>query len=149
MLVVLCSRPQHCGAADVDHLHGLLLAHTAPPGDLPEGVEVDADELERPDAQLVECVCVLGVVGAREDGRVHVRVEGLHAAAEQLADAGQLLDQRHAELVLLDVRRRAAARDQLHAELGEPAREGVEPRLVVDGEQRAFDHSVSSRRTCG
>ena len=64
---------------------------------------------------------------------------------EQLADAGQLLDERHAELVLLDVRGRAAARDQLHAELGEPAREGVEPGLVVDGEQRALDHSLSSR----
>ena len=92
---------------------------------------------------------VLGAVAAREDGRVHVRVEGLHAAAQQLADAGQLLDERHAELVLLDVRRGAAACDQLHAELGQPAREGVEPRLVVDGEQRPLDHSVSSRSTCG
>ena len=149
VLVVLRGRPQHRRAADVDHLHSLLLAHAPAPGDLRERVEVHAHELERPDAELVERMRILLVVAAREDGRVHLRVERLHAPAEQLADAGQLLDERHAELVLLDEGRRAAARDQLHAELGEAARERVEPGLVVHGEERALDHSMSSRSTSG
>ena len=41
---------------------------------------------------------------------------------------------------LLEHGRRAAARDELDAELGEAAREGVEPGLVVDGDERAADH---------
>ena len=41
------------------------------------------------------------------------------------------------EPVLLEVRGRAAARDELEAELVEAARELVEAGLVVDGDQRA------------
>ena len=147
--VVLRRRPQHRRAADVDHLDGVLLAHAPPPGDLRERIEVHAHELERPDAELVERERVLCAVGPREDRRVHLRVQRLHAPAEQLAGAGQLLDERHAELVLLDEGRRASARDELHAELREAARERVEAGLVVDGEERALDHSVSSRSTSG
>ncbi len=52
--VVLRRRPQHRGAADVDHLDGVVLAHAPAPGDLRERIEVHAHELERPDAELVE-----------------------------------------------------------------------------------------------
>ena len=100
--VVLRRRPQHRRAADVDHLDGVLLAHAPAPGDLRERIEVHAHELERPDAELVERERVLLAVGPREDRRVHLRVQRLHAPAEELAGPGQLLDERHAELVLLD-----------------------------------------------
>ena len=80
---------------------------------------------------------------------MNLGMEGLHAAAEQLADARQLLHERHSELVLFDVRGRAAARHELDAEVCEASRKGVETCLVVDREQRAPDHCVSSRRTRG
>ncbi len=147
--VVLRSRPQHRGAADVDHLDGVVLAHAPAPGDLCERIEVHAHELERPDAELVERERVLLAVGPREDRRVHVGVQRLHAPAEELAGPRQLLDERHAELVLLDEGRRASARDELDAELREAARERVEAGLVVDGEERALDHFDSSLSTCG
>ena len=138
--VVLRGRPQHRRAADVDHLDGVLLAHAPPPGDLRERIEVHAHELERPDAELVERERVLFAVGPREDRCVHVRVQRLHAPAEELAGPRQLLDERHAELVLLDEGRRASARDELDAEIREAARERVEAGLVVHGEERALDH---------
>ena len=49
---------------------------------------------------------------------------------------GHLLDARHREALLLEERRRAARRDELEAEVGEPARELVEPGLVPDRDQR-------------
>ena len=74
---------------------------------------------------------------------MHLRVQRLHAPAEQLAGSGQLLDERHAELVLLDEGGRASARDELDAEVREAARERVEAGLVVHGEERALDHSIA------
>ena len=72
------------------------------------------------------------------------RVERLHAAAEHLRELGHALDARHLEAELLEVRGRAAARDELAAELGEPPRELVEPRLVVDRDQRAHSSLTTS-----
>ena len=82
---------------------------------------------------------------SREDARVDARVERLHAPAEQLREARDVLDRRHREPCLRERGRRAPARHELEAELGEPARERREARLVVDGDQRAH----SSRTTFG
>ena len=76
-------------------------------------------------------------VAARQDAAVHGGMECDDAMAEQLAEPGQALDARHSDAVLLEVRRRASARDDLPALLGEPARELGHPVLVVDRDQRA------------
>ena len=126
--VVLRRRAQHRRSADVDHL------------DLPlalERVEVHADDVERLDLVLVERGQVVARVAPREDARVDARVEGLHAPAEQLGHLRQLLDVRDLEAELLEVRRRAAARDQLEPEPGQAACELVEAGLVPDGDQGA------------
>ena len=52
---------------------------------------------------------------------------------------------RHVDAVLLEVRGRAAARDELEAELVEAARELVEAGLVVDGDQRAHSSLTDAR----
>src|SRR5204863_6786067 len=44
---VLRGAAQHRRPADVDHLDRLLLGHTPLRGDVREGVEVDADQVER------------------------------------------------------------------------------------------------------
>jgi hypothetical protein len=85
---------------------------------------------------LVERREVVVAVTAREDRRVDAWVQGLDAAAEQLPDAGQLVDVLDVEAdVALEKRGRAAARDELEAELGQPAREVLQAGLVVDGDQ--------------
>ena len=76
------------------------------------------------------------------------RVERLDPAAEHLGHLGQRLDARDLEARVLERRRGAAARDELDAELREPAREVLEPVLAVDGEQRAHQ-AISSRTTSG
>ena len=69
-------------------------------------------------------------------------VQRLHAAAEQLGELRDVLHARHGEPRLLERGRRPSARDELAAELREPARERHEARLVVDGDQRAHQHLV-------
>ncbi len=140
---------QHRGAADVDHLDRVLLADRAPGGDLLERIEVDADEVEGLDPVVVERGVVVGPVAAGEDGSVDVRVQRLDPAAEQLWHLGQLLDRRHRDPDLLQEGGRAAAGDELDVELRQPAGERLEALLVVHREQRASDHWINPRTTCG
>jgi hypothetical protein len=85
---------------------------------------------------LVERREVLVAVTAREDRCVDERMQGLDAAAEQLRDAGQLVDVLDVEAdVALEKLGCAAARDELEAELGQPARELLQAGLVVDRDQ--------------
>ncbi len=144
---VLGRAAQHRGPADVDHLDGLLFGRPEGRRDVAERVEVDADEVERVDPVLDQRGHVLLVVAAREDAGVDARVERLDPAAEHLGRLGQGLDAAHLQAQLLEERRGAAARDQLHAELVEPARERLEPVLVVDRDQRARDHEATSSET--
>ena len=144
---VLGRAAQHRGPADVDHLDGLLLGRAEGRGDVGERVEVDADEVERLDPVLGERRQVLLVVAAGEDPGVDARVERLDAPAEHLRRLGQRLDVAHLQAELLEEGRRAAARDQLDAELVEAERERVEAGLVVDGDQRALDHEATSSPT--
>ena len=113
--------------------------------DRAEGIEVDADEVERLDLLLVERLEVVGAVAPGEDPAVDARVQRLHAAAEHLRRLRDVLDARDPEPLLLEERSGATARDELEAELVQPARELVEAGLVVDGDQRAH----SSLTTCG
>ena len=66
---VLRRAAQHRRAADVDHLDRLRLGDALLRRDLLEGIEVDADEVERLDAVLLERRDVVVAVAAREDRR--------------------------------------------------------------------------------
>ena len=109
-----------------------------------EGIEVDADEIERGDAVLGERGDVLVVVAAARGCRRGCGDAGLHAAAQHLGEVGERLDVLDRETEPFEVRRRAAARDELPAELVEAPREDVEPCLVVGRDQRA--HSSPTTR---
>src|SRR5919109_170432 len=142
---VLRRPPEHRRAADVDHLHGFVLANAVLRRHLREGVEVHTHEVEGLDLLLIERGEIVGAVAAGEDRRVDARVEGLDAAAEELGHLGELVDARRPEPELLEIRRGAAARDELGAERLEPACELLQIGLVVDRDQRAH----SSRTTSG
>ena len=123
--------------ADVDHLDEPGLAQLGPVDGELERVEVHAHEVERLDAVLRERGAILRDVAPGEDPRVDPWVQRLHPPGEQLRELRDLLHAGHGEPRLLERGRRAAARDELAAELGEPTRERHEARLVVDGDQRA------------
>ena len=114
------------------------------------GIEVDDQQLERLDAQLRDRAGVLGVVLVGEQPGVHVGVEGLHPPAEDLREAGDLVDRGHRHAEVADPGGGRAGGDDLDAGLVQPLRELVEPRLVVDADERAADgdpgHRVSSAR---
>src|SRR5262249_30618141 len=127
MREVLGGAAQHRRAADVDHLDGLLLADAVAAGDLTEGIKVHADEIEWCDLLRLECGNVVRTVAPREDRSVDARVQSLDAPTEHLCDAGQLFDAVDVEPnLLLEEVGRAAACDELPAELGETARKSLQ-----------------------
>ena len=67
------------------------------------------------------------------------RVERFQAPAEDLGEAGRLFDERDRDPGLLQLRRRAAGRDEPDAGLHERAPELGDPGLVVDGNEGAAD----------
>jgi hypothetical protein len=117
--------------------------------DLPERVQVDADEVERPDVVLLERGEVVRVVVPREDRRVDAGMQRLDATAEQLGDLRQLLDARRLDAALGEELGGSAAGDELDIQLGETARELLEAGLVRDREQRPLDQEMSSLIVCG
>ncbi len=141
---VLCRRPQHRRAADVDQLDDLGFRAVAPRGGRGERVEIDADEVDRLDPLLGEHLEVLRQVAPRQDPGVDGRMERLHAAAEQLGRLRHRFDARHREALLGEKCRRAARRDELPAELGEPAGEVVDAVLVPDADQRTRQRPLTT-----
>ena len=139
VLEVLRRGAEHRRAADVDHLDGLLLAHVLPARDLREGIEVDADEVERLDSVLLERLHVRLHAAPREDRAVDPRMQRLDAAAEHLGHVGERIDRRDREAELGDVRGGSPARDELDAKLCQAGGEPVEARLVEDGDERSPD----------
>ena len=143
---VLGCRPQERRPADVDHLDRLLLANVLASDDAGEGVEVDAHEVDGPDLLLAEVVEVALVIPAGEDAGVDARVQGLHAPTQELGDVRDLLHRHDVDAELPDVGGGAAAGHELDAEVGEPARERVEFRLVEDRDEGAFHRHDQERR---
>jgi len=68
----------------------------------------------------------------------------LDPAAEHLGRLGDLLDRRHLDATLLEVRSRAAGRDELQPSLASPLRKLGDAVLVVDGDQRARHRSPTT-----
>src|SRR5262249_47195115 len=147
MREVLRRRAQHRGAADVDDLDRVLLAHAVAGGGLAERGEGDADESDRADLPPFERPDVPRPGPSRAGGRVDARVQRLDTAAEELRHLRDLLDPRHRDAHLLEECARAAARDDLDAELNEALGEFVQARLVVDGDEGALDHAETSSAT--
>ena len=141
-------RAHERGTTDVDHLDETGFVELGTIDCELERVQVDAHEVERLDAMLLEHREILRKPAPGEDSRVDSRVERLHAPAEHLGKARDVLDLRHRKSSLLECLRRAPARDELVAEIHEPLRERRETRLVVDGDQRAHSSltTFGSRR---
>jgi hypothetical protein len=98
---------------------------------------------------LVEGGEVVGVVAAREDRRVDVRVESLDTPAQQLRELGQVLDPLDLDSVLGEMVGGAATCDELDSEVGETAGELSEPCLVEGREKGALDQEINSRTAFG
>ena len=94
---VLRRRPDHRRAADVDVLDHLGLVDPAARRGLLERVEVHAHEVDELDVVLLGRDHVGGVVAAREQAGVELRVQRLDAAAHDLGEAGEVVDRADGE----------------------------------------------------
>ncbi len=90
---------------------------------------------------------VVAAAPPREDAGMDARVERLHAPAEHLREARELLHARDGEPGVGERGRGAAARDQLEPEVGETAGERHEAGLVVNRDQRAHSVRTTSGRS--
>ena len=134
--MVLGGGADHRGAADVDVLDDLVLAR--PRGHrLPEGVEVDDDQIEGRHTEVLELGQVIRLARVREQAGVHHRVQGLHATLEALRKTGELLDARHGQSETSDQGCRAPRGDELHARIGQAADEVLQAGLVEDRDEGA------------
>ena len=138
-LVVLGRGPDHRRAADVDVLDRDVVLDLVVGDRVLEGVEVDADEVDRLDPLGLERRHVLGVAAAGEERRVQPRVQRLDPAAEDLLLAGELGDVGHLEPRLAQGGGGPAGAEQLDPGRGESLGEVGDPGLVGDRDQRSPD----------
>jgi len=94
--VVFGRRPDHSRPPDVDILDGGGGGGGWGSGDGgAEGVEVDGQDVDRPDSRLFDCAHVRRVPPHREQAAVHGGVERLDAAVEHLREPGDRVDRGH------------------------------------------------------
>ena len=135
-LVVLRRGADHRRPADVDVLDRHVVRDFVAGDGLLEGVEVDADDVDRLDPLALQRRHVLGVAAPRQQRRVQPRVQRLHPAAEDLFLAGELGDVGDLEPRLAQRRRGAAGGEDLDPERRQPLGEVGDAGLVGDRDQR-------------
>ena len=102
-----------------------------------ERIEIDHQQIDRPDAVLRHRRGVLRVVADREQAAMHLRMQRLDPAVHHLGKAGQLGDIDHREAGIAERLGGAAGRDQLDAVAGQRAsRMSIRP-VLSETESRA------------
>ncbi len=109
--------------ADIDQLQEPGLVELRPVDGELERIEVHAHEVERLDAVLREGGAILDHVAPREDPGVDSWMQRLDPPRQQFRELGDVLHGDHREPGFGKHLRRAATRDELVAEVREPARE--------------------------
>ena len=116
-LEVLCRRPDHRRAPDVDLLDGLIEGR-APRDSLAERVEVHHHEVERLDALGFELGEVRSVPLVGQDPGMDPRVQRLDPPAKHLGGSRDVRHRRDEDAGALKCSGRVAGRDQFHAQSG-------------------------------
>ena len=137
--VVLRRAAQERRAADVDVRQGLLPGD-AGGRDVREGVEVHHHEVDGRDAMLTQRAGVHVV--PRQDAAMHLRVQRLHAAIQDLREAHVVRQLGGLDAGLGKRRPGASRREQRDAELGQRAGEGDDAGFVPDAQERPSRHAA-------
>lgn len=122
-LEVLRGRAKHAGAADVDVLDRLLGRDALPRDRLAERIQIHRDEIDRLNSMLGDCRHVLGNIAPREQSAVNRGVQRLHSAVHHLREARDFADVDRLEAGGAQRSGRAARRNELPSEVGEPSGE--------------------------
>ena len=143
--MVLGGRPDHRRAADVDVLDDLLLVRVAARDGLLERIQVHAHQIDLLDLLLGGRVEVAVVVAPGQQPRVQARVQRLHASVHDLREAREVLDVARGDARAGELARRAAGRDDLHAQLLQAACEVDDSGLLGDRQQRPAHAHLAGR----
>ncbi len=129
--MVLRRRTHHARPADVDVLDRLFEGHIRP-GDRPlEGIEVDADQVDRLDAVLLHRPDVIRIVAQREQSAVDPGMQRLDPPVHHLSKPRHLGHVRHRQPAIAQESGGPPRADQLYAEFTVQRRgKLLEPRLV-------------------
>jgi hypothetical protein len=138
-LVVLGRAADHAGPADVDVLDGVGQRAIGVGHGLLERVERHDDQVDGPDAVLLQRRHVLGKRAAGEDAPVNLGVQGLHPSMEHLREAGHLGDVHHLQPAVAQERGGAPGGEDLHAERGQTLGEVHDAALVVHADECPID----------
>ena len=131
-------RAQHAGAADVDFLHGFFQGEMALHS-TGEVVEIDADQVKRPDALFGQGLHVEGVILVGQDARVDFGVQGFDAPAQNFRKAGHRADGGDGQARRLQHFLGAAGGNQLHIAGAEKGSEIHKAALVRNAQNGAAD----------
>ncbi len=123
------------GSADVDQLDRLVQRHGSRTDLRREGLDVDDDEVDQPDALLGQLLELVGRASTSEDAGVDLRIERLDLAAGEWLAVGQAADRLHLDTGLGERRARSVGREELYAMGCKVAREFGYPVAVSDREQ--------------
>mmetsp|Transcript_17220 Transcript_17220/g.48967 ORF Transcript_17220/g.48967 Transcript_17220/m.48967 type:complete len:626 (-) Transcript_17220:150-2027(-) len=129
---VLRRGADHGGAADVDVLDAVGEVVGLGSDGLAEGVEVDDDEVDWTDTMRLHVGLMLGVATRGQEAAVHLRVQGLHTAVEDLWRAGVVGHILDCAAILSKLRGRAARRKHMHLVRRQELTELLQARLVED-----------------
>ena len=129
---VLGGAAQHRRAADVDVLDGVFHRYARLGDGSGERIKVDTDQVDEFDAVFLQGLQVRRQVATAQQGAVHLRVQGLHAAVADFGEARHLADADGLDAFLLQQALRAARGDDFPAEPGKGRGEGRHARLVAD-----------------
>ena len=134
--MVLGRAANHGGAADVDVLDAIVIARAFRDRGL-EGVEIDHQEVNGPDAMGQHGRLMLGILADGEQAAVHDGVQGLDAPVHHLGKAREVRDILHGQARVRQRLAGAPGRDQFNAPGAQGAGEFDEARLVGDGQEGA------------
>ena len=138
VVVILGRRADHGGAADVDILDAGFEIGIARDRGL-ERVEIDHEEIDRPNAVCAHRGGVIVIVADGEQPAMHLGMQRLDPAVHHFGKAGEIGDVEHGQAGVRQCLARTAGRDQLDSTLGQRSREVHEAGLVGNGKQRAGD----------
>ena len=135
ILPVLGGAAHHGRPADVDVLNGFFEGDTLLRDGLAERIEVHAHEVDGLNSILLKCLHVRGKVPACQDSAVHLRVQSLHPAVQDLGETRNFADAYGPDALALEELLRAPGGDYLPTEIYKALHEGNQARLIADAYQ--------------
>ncbi len=153
VVMVLGSRPNHCRTTDVDVLDAGCKVAAFRNGRL-EWIEIDHQQVDRPDAVRLHRCGVLGVGADRQQSAMHAGVQRLHPSVHHFGEAGQFGYVEHLEPGVGQRLTSAASGDQFDTVRRKRAGKIDKTGLVGHGQQSARDAAksvghVGSSGNCG